>query len=469
MVLLLGTAFCLWAGKTAALPWSKKDKPASTGVEAPGEGQESAGVMTQEELQSQVMSFADRFFVLIGDGLLAFESETQDRKALMSVRRDSVHSVYACLNIAAQPNPEVAILDMVVLSSLGRMIYQEEYLPKYGASVEPMVRAYEQAESDIWGIVARILSREQQEDLRRLIQEWRRNHEEVLFFAYIRFSDFAAERRKGALGKAVKSKGMFSSVKDASLEVEKSRLLAERALFLGTRLPLLTGQFVNLWLSTWVNNPDVGAILDDLHQLSAVSDRLATVSETLPEQIASERTAAVQQITTSVTEVSSDAIRQFMEGLTQERKETFQALIEQETELRGLLTVLRDTLTEGNKLVASVNTLTGRSDTDTSEVETEPFDIKDYQATLKTASETAESLGKLVAALDQFLMSPGWEKRLPELAVLVDRVESETEETLNHAFMLGALFALMCIAVVLLAAIGYRYWTDRAIEQKRRV
>lgn len=168
-----------------------------------------------------------------------------------------------------------------------------------------------------------------------------------------------------------------------------------------------------------------------------------------------ERTAAVEEMTASVTEFSNDAIRQFMEGLAQERKVTFQDLIAQETELSGLLTVLRDTLTEGNKLVASVSTLTGGPGRDTSDAERKPSDVKDYQATLKTASETAQNLGNLVAALDQFMMSPGWEKRLPELVGLLDRVESETEETLNHAFMLGALFALMCVVVVLSATIAY--------------
>jgi hypothetical protein len=451
-----------------ALPWSKKDKAESATTERATAGTESASVMTEEELQSQVMSFADRFFVLVSDGFLEFEARAQDNKALVRVRRDTVHSIYACLNIAAQPNPEVAILDMVVLSTLGRMIYEEEYLPKYGPVVEPMLNAYRRAEKDIWGIVVRILTAEQQEELRRIIRDWRENHLEVVFFAYIRFSDFAADRRKGALGRAMKSKGMFASVKDASQEVEKTRLLVERGMFLGTRLPLMTGQFVNLWLSSWTHNPDVEKILDDLHKFSEVSERLADATETLPEQIAAERVAAVEQITSGVTQVSNDSIRQFMEGLALERQKMFRDLIEQEKELRGLLTVLRDTLTEGNKLVASINTLTGGPEPGPSDAESEPFNIKDYEATLQAASGTAQSLGELVVALDRLLTSPGWEKRMPELLDLVDRTQSETEETLNHAFMLGALFALMSIAVVLLAAIAYRYWMDRAIDGKGR-
>ena len=89
LVLFFGTALFLWAESGAALPWSKGDRPGSTGTEASGGGKESAGVMTQQELQSQVMSFADRFFVLIGDGLLVFEAQTQDTKALVRVRRGS--------------------------------------------------------------------------------------------------------------------------------------------------------------------------------------------------------------------------------------------------------------------------------------------------------------------------------------------------------------------------------------------
>jgi hypothetical protein len=47
--------------------------------------------------------------------------------------------------------------------------------------------------------------------------------------------------------------------------------LAERGMFLATRLPLLTGLFADAWLSQLLVNPDVKEMRADIHQFSAVS------------------------------------------------------------------------------------------------------------------------------------------------------------------------------------------------------
>ena len=45
---------------------------------------------------------------------------------------------------------------MVVLTTLGRMIYEEEYRPQFGALVQPVIAALRLLEADIWRIAGKV-------------------------------------------------------------------------------------------------------------------------------------------------------------------------------------------------------------------------------------------------------------------------------------------------------------------------
>ena len=62
-------------------------------------------------------------------------------------------------------------------------------------------------------------------------------------------------------------------------------MLAERGIFLATRLPLLTGNFAEVWMSQQLVSPEANKILADIHTVSTVSERLATVAEQLPDKL----------------------------------------------------------------------------------------------------------------------------------------------------------------------------------------
>lgn len=49
------------------------------------------------------------------------------------------YSDSAAMTIAAEPNPHVALLDMIVLTTPGRRIYEEHYREKYGSLMDEMI------------------------------------------------------------------------------------------------------------------------------------------------------------------------------------------------------------------------------------------------------------------------------------------------------------------------------------------
>jgi hypothetical protein len=272
-----------------------------------------------------------------------------------------------------------------------------------------MVKGFRKLEADIWQILARLFSAEQQEELRNLIRAWRKNHPELLTFSFQRFGDFAAERRQSTLVQAVKSGGLFKSVRKATEEVEQMRLLAERAMYIGTRMPLLTGDFVDLWLSRWILNPEVQKVVGDVHTFSEVSERLATVAEQLPDHIAAER-------------------RNLIKDLESQEK----ALSQTMREAKELISLVDDT-------AKTVDTVSARMDKMLSAPGEgrRPFDIMDYYNTVAAASDTVKQVDLLLGSVDELMSSPNWDQRMPGMVKLANGVASEGKGVMTYAFLLG--------------------------------
>jgi len=247
-------------------------------------------VMTEVALQSELMSYADRFASMMTQAVEDFDTFKPDPETRYFIMGDAVYSISAVFTIAAEPNPQVALLDMVTLTTLGRMIYEDNIKRKYGQPVEVVIEGFRQLEADIWAIAAKILSNEQQRELRELILEWRKRNPHQVVYNYIRFSDFAGDRKTSTLVEKEKTGGMFKSVQQATQQVEETRMLAERALYLATRLPLLTGSFAENWMSQMILNPEIQKILANVDNFSEVSNRLANVAEQLPDQISENAT-----------------------------------------------------------------------------------------------------------------------------------------------------------------------------------
>jgi hypothetical protein len=441
--------------------------------------------ITEAELQSQVMGFADRFAVILSQSFEDFKREAPSPEAQLTAHDDLTYSMASVFTIAAGPNPQVGMLDMAALATMGRMVYEEHWLKEWGKPAAPFVRGYRQLETDIWRIVAQVLTPRQQEELGGMIQDWRKSHPEQLLFHYLRFSDFAAGRQKSTLVKAVKSGGLFGSVRQVTQQVEETRLLVERAMFLGTRLPLLGGDFANVWVSRLLTNPDVGRLLNNMDQVSGSVERVSKEMENLPDLISGERDKAINQamnrveglrreivedVMKRVTVEREAAIDQVMNGLASERKGLMQDLASQEEGVRPLLADLNQTLTTGNNLVTSVNSLTDKfgmgQPKEPADEPSEPFDIKDYQETMVQASKVIAQVDGLLRTMEQVVSSPGWEKTLKVFVETVDRAEKEGEEFVDHTVWKVILLIVVFLFGLLIVLICQQYFSKRVFGSR---
>jgi len=294
-------------------------------------------VMNEAQLQSHVMSFADRFASIMSTVIAQFEKQNPTGKTRYMVLELITFSLSHAYIIAGESDPDVALLDMLSMVTLGRIIFEEEGPSQYGKVVAPVIKGYQKAEADILQIAAPVLTPNQKLNLMAIIKRWRKENPEVKFFPLVRFSNFAADRRESTLTRAEEPEGLFESVESASESVEEMRLLAERGTYLATRMPQLWGLFGDLWLTRWMNNSDLQKTLSEFQQLSKATDSLASVAEKLPEQIAKEREAAIKQAMENVSQERNDAIQQIMGEVSAERKAAMDELLAEERRIEERL------------------------------------------------------------------------------------------------------------------------------------
>jgi hypothetical protein len=250
----------------------------------------------------------------------------------------------------------------------------------------------------------------------------------VIFFPLVRFSNFAADRRESKLARADDPEGIFESVEVATEQAEEMRLLAERGMYLATRMPQLWGLFGELWITRLLDNPDLKTILADLSQLIEVSSRLATTAEDLPDQITKERKATIKQAMESVAKERSAAITQFISELSSERKAAISDFFAEEERIKGLLSDLKQTLETGNELIVSANALMAN--------QAKPFNIEDYQKTLVELSNSAQELTKLATSVERISNNIGVDQLIPQVVKAMDKAGSEGEELASHTMRL---------------------------------
>jgi hypothetical protein len=300
--LLFAFAIVSFAGGEVRGAKEDKDKDAK----------EKTFAITEAQLQSHLMSFADRFASIMDMTIAKFENSDPTGNSRYEVLELLTFSLHQAFLIAAESEPDVALLDMFSMVTLGRIFFEEEGPSRYGKITVPVIDGYRKAEADIRNVASKVLTPNQMHNLMMIIKRWRKNNPEVKSFPLTRFSNFAAERRGDALTRADDPEGLFESVESASESVEEMRLLAERGMYLATRIPLLSGLFGDLWLTRIMNNPNLQKALTDVSQLSQGTAGLASIAEKLPDQIATEREATIKQLAGEISAARKAAMADFL-------------------------------------------------------------------------------------------------------------------------------------------------------------
>ena len=288
------------------------------------EEKEAARGITQEELRHEIMRFAGRSAERVDDAYFKLEEGFKTPKARRAALENSSAYVTSALDIAIGPNPEVNMLDMVVFVTLTRIVVEEYWVPKvFGDEAKILVEVFRSNEAEIWSIAGKVLTPQQQQELRVSIRQWRDRDPDRVYVEAARFGDFAWFMGESELAKAQEGSG-FLGVKGVTREVSETRMLAERAMFYAQRVPWIARSLVRLMLLDVAQTPEINQVMKDTGTLAKAMHQTAKMTEELPGLITEQRDQIMKQVTAE----RKAAIEQVMEGVATQRTATINELTE---------------------------------------------------------------------------------------------------------------------------------------------
>lgn len=384
-----------------------------------------------DEYASRTSSALDEYAVLAGTP----EARRQALQWKVSVTSASVM-------IASGASPIVGLMDMLAMSTITRTALEEVWVKTDGgAAFQPWLDASRALEGEAWILAGNCLTAEQQQELRDSIRQWWTNNPKAHAGFFARPAEFSSLVRQ-TVARPDRPGSVFSLVgidptaglEPAVREVTRTRLFAERALYMAQRMPFLLRFQTELLTEDLLRQDQVTSALTSVERLSHAAESASVTAAALPDRISAERAAILA------------------------------ALEAQEGKLRELSAELGRSLAAGEKMSASVNTTlttfdalmkrfgVGEPPAAGAVVETNapPFNILDYARTAEEIAGMAQQLDALLTNTRATLDSPALEKQIAAVSQLSASARDDAKSVLNHAFLLLAgLVVLICLAAIL--------------------
>ena len=399
-------------------------------------------------VQADVMSLADTFVGEMLDASGQIRAVTAEER--LAVLGWQIRQATAAYEIASSGNALEAAVDMAILTTLGRAALEAWWIPKvFGETARPMLSAYAGLEPRAWAIVGQFTKPDQEAKLRSLVATWIPAHPELHDVASVRLADIYAFSSKSGLAlgtptQVLQAFGLdpFGGLDPAVEEVQRTRILAERAIYFAKRWPRLLELEARQLAFNLALQPPSDQLLDDLGRASRAAESVARTASELPALVDREREAA---------------IRQFMD-----------ALQVQEGRARALLAEMRRTLDAGGSAANALHGALSEFDVVYGRLSapsppqppgtppSQPFDINNYARALEQLRRSAEEIRSLLRDVNQ---------DAPRVAGLVGDAGREAEARgralLDYALRRALLLVGVLVGAVLAAAIAYRWVASR--------
>lgn len=395
------------------------------------------------DVQQTLLRFADEYSSRMALGVEALRRGTNALDKAEVLRWKIAFGTATC-SIVSGPNDIANLLDMTVFVSETRTAFEEYWQPKvFGESGLVMLESAKRAEAEIWRINGVILKPEQQEALRKSIQEWQPQSSQPEDMLVARAAGLALYVAQTSRADTAKPGSIFSllmldplsNLDPTRREIAQTRLFAERALYVTQKMPTLLRWQTELLSLDALGQPAVQQGLTNVTQIIASVDRLTRVAEQLPQQVSAEREAILK------------------------------ALQSQEGALMPVLGEARQALAAGTQMSASLNTTLTTFDgvmkrlgvgeperAGSSETNAEPFRIQNYGQVAVQLEAAARQLTELLQTFDQTLGANSRSQLAAQIGPAVQQAQAGGKGLVDYVFWKGVLF----VAVVLLAALIYR-------------
>jgi hypothetical protein len=399
-------------------------------------------------LQIRVMRFADEYTGSITPPIRVFQASTDNAADRLTAQNWLLSQATAAYTIASGPSPIVNTVDLVVLTTLSRMVIDDAWVGgQFGERAAPLREAYHRLEPLVLELAKGAMSADQITELQQLIVAWREQNPQVTAISYVHFRDVASSMGKSKTEGVGRSGGLFSilgldplsSLDPAVREISQTRELAERTIYYAQRLPNLLDMQVERLTFEFATMPEVTRLLANADQFAGAASTTSRVVGELPSILPREREAAIRQIMQAVTVETAH---------TRELVSELRAALEAGTVTSNSLDT---TIRSFDQLVARLQRPT-TADARAQPAPTKSFDITEYTTAAAEVSRTAAQLESLIGSVD---------RGTPALARASDRAAATLRGVVDHAYWRGVQLLGVLIVGALGAALAYRTVAQR--------
>jgi len=409
--------------------------------------------LTVNLLQTEVLRFADNYVNSVAAASDALAAGVGSRDVIVRALKWKLGQANAAYADATGENPVWNALDLTVLAMVSRMVVTHpDVRREFGPAADPLVATHVDLERSAWALARTFLTAEQVEELKGLVEEWRRANPNERSVTGARFREFAINLGKfsptGARNKPSSIFSMlyldpFAGLDPTTVAIDQSRELAERITAYAERLPTLVRWQAELLALQVAQQPAAQDLSADLGRTSRSIESISKTAEGLPALVDAQRQAAIDQI---------------FEGVTAQRDALLAELDSRDERIRSLLAELRETMDAGGEmgksltgtiqsLDAFVHYVSPPKDPNAPASAGKPFDPLDY-------GQAAGQVGSMARDLNELLRSAN--STAPALAKISSGAGDDMRRVVDHAFWMGVVLILVFLVGFVLARLAYR-------------
>ena len=259
----------------------------------------TTGPVTFVVLQQQVMRFADTYAATVAQACDEISAQATNSDIRLMALRWKLGQATSAYTDAAGQNPAVNALDILVLVSMARIVVEGYGVATYGDTIQPLLKAQRSLETNAWAMAGGVLRPSQQQELRDLIEEWRRQNPNQHYVGQVRFREFVTALGKMPSQAATAPTSIFSllyldplaGLDPTAAAIEETRELGERVMYYTQRMPGLLSWQAEVLAYQLAGQPQPQQIINDVNRLAASSEIFAKTAQQLPQIINSQRQA----------------------------------------------------------------------------------------------------------------------------------------------------------------------------------
>jgi len=411
------------------------------------------GPITPVAQQAEVMRAADVYVAMVSQACDDISAKTTNSAIRLAALRWKLSQATAAFNDATGENPSVNALDMLVLVTMALNVVQDYGVATYGDAALPLLDTQRQLESNAWSTARSVLKPPQVQELRGLIQEWRRKNPNQRDIGPIRFREFVASLGRTPKASSIAPTSIFSllyidplaGLDPTTAAIEGIHELGERMMYYSQRMPMLLNWQTQLLVLQLADQPAPQQMLNDANRLASAASAFAQTSQQLPQIINEQRQAAIQQILDGLIAQGNKS-----QELVTDTRLTLNSAASAASNINNAL----QSLTTFVQYVSPTNTPPTPPDTNSP-----PFNVLDYGTAATQIGNAATNLTALLATANQ---------SMPQMEKLSEQMTDNADRMLKHAFWLGLALILIFLGGLVLAGLTYRALANKLAGQGRK-